>query len=197
MAARHHRLAGHHPHGAGPLDDGDCRDDPGRRRRAGHAQRHRRHAPRSGFMCSRRPTAPCAGLNDRRPVDLVVTDLLMPGVGGLELADELRTRAPETPVVVRLVDRRPRRPLTSGGRARVLRKPLRRAELWPRSTAALADHGSKRCPLLHRHDASRVGGIDLQFARSVDVLVTVASPASPGRTATRSPTAAPREHLAG
>jgi len=78
------------------------------------------------------------------PVDLVVTDLLMPGVGGLELADELRTRAPETPVVfvsstADLDDRSPR-----VGGARVLRKPLRRAELLATVTAALADHGSKR-----------------------------------------------------
>jgi len=37
---------------------------------------------------------------DRQPVDLVLTDLLMPGLSGTELAREVKRRRPELPVVL-------------------------------------------------------------------------------------------------
>lgn len=35
-----------------------------------------------------------------QPVDLILVDLLLPGMSGLELIERLRTVAPETPVIV-------------------------------------------------------------------------------------------------
>ncbi len=37
---------------------------------------------------------------DARPVDLVLTDLLMPGLSGTELAREIKQRTPNLPVVL-------------------------------------------------------------------------------------------------
>jgi YesN/AraC family two-component response regulator len=34
------------------------------------------------------------------PIDIVITDLRVPEIGGLELLEQIRQRYPETPVVV-------------------------------------------------------------------------------------------------
>jgi len=37
---------------------------------------------------------------DRRPIDLVVSDHLMPGVTGVELAQAMKARHPKTPIIL-------------------------------------------------------------------------------------------------
>jgi two-component system, NtrC family, response regulator AtoC len=55
----------------------------------------------AGIGCSHVPDAAAAlALLRERPVDVVITDLRMPGASGLELLDEIAARWPEIPVIV-------------------------------------------------------------------------------------------------
>ena len=55
----------------------------------------------AGIGCLHVPSAEAAlSLLRERPVDVVITDLRMPGASGIELLDEIVKRWPEIPVVM-------------------------------------------------------------------------------------------------
>jgi CheY-like chemotaxis protein len=57
------------------------------------------------------------------PIDALITDVAMPGMGGSELLDALRKRHPEMPALI--VSGYPGRDLVDRPRERVLFKPIR------------------------------------------------------------------------
>jgi PAS domain S-box-containing protein len=78
--------------------------------------------------------AALALLDSGEPVDLLVTDLAMPGMSGAELAEKVRARFPEMPVLLLTGYADPA--MQSGGYP-VLRKPFRQTELARQVAAAL------------------------------------------------------------
>lgn len=72
-------------------------------------------------------------------VRLVVTDLELPGVDGLELARRLRLLAPELPVLLMTGSGRSAEELAAGGVRHVLRKPFTRAQFVAAVGEALLD----------------------------------------------------------
>jgi CheY-like chemotaxis protein len=62
-----------------------------------------------------------------QPIDLVLTDFLMPGMTGAELAREIKRRRPELPIVL-ITGHQPE--CISSDFAAVLAKPFSRDKLW-------------------------------------------------------------------
>jgi CheY-like chemotaxis protein len=86
---------------------------------------------------------------EQRVPDLVLTDLGMPGMSGLDLADELRARWPELPVALvtgwgSTVDQERTR---QAGIVQVLGKPFRMADVRGLLARVLRSHGPGGQPL--------------------------------------------------
>jgi CheY-like chemotaxis protein len=81
-------------------------------------------------------------LVDAEPVDLVVSDVVMPGLSGVELLDEIRVRRPDLPVVLMTggspEPERTTRALQLGANG-IVYKPFSHAELRGAVEAALAN----------------------------------------------------------
>ena len=85
----------------------DRRDRAGGRGRARGARRHRRDAREQGYRTlrsGRRTVRACASCGSRQRIDLLVTDVGLPGMNGRQLADQAREMQarPESPVHHRL-----------------------------------------------------------------------------------------------
>lgn len=86
-------------------------------------------------------------LPDPRP-DLVITDLLMPDVGGLDLLTEIRRTHPDLPVIIVTAfgDWHTYSRALELGAAAFISKPLKMAELVAAVHAALAQRGATSVP---------------------------------------------------
>jgi DNA-binding NtrC family response regulator len=80
----------------------------------------------------------------RRPFDLVVTDMLMPDNGGLELLRDIRKTQPRLPVIIITAfgDWRSYSRALELGAAAFISKPLKMAELIAAIQTALAGSGA-------------------------------------------------------
>jgi CheY-like chemotaxis protein len=79
---------------------------------------------------------------DRRSIDLIVTDLFMQGMDGLELVRELRQRRPDVRILAMSGDLSPTRPSVlkaagACGAIKTLEKPFTIAQLLAEVTAGL------------------------------------------------------------
>ncbi len=85
-----------------------------------------------------------AGCLSRRPFDLVVTDMLMPDNGGLELLRDIRKTQPGLPVIIITAfgDWRSYSRALELGAAAFISKPLKMAELIAAIQTALAGSGA-------------------------------------------------------
>ena len=68
-------------------------------------------------------------LDSEPPFDLIITDLELPGMGGMEFLDELSERAISTPILVSTGHKNKQGEAMERGAAYYLRKPFGYAEL--------------------------------------------------------------------
>jgi two-component system KDP operon response regulator KdpE len=104
------------------------------------------------------------GRFDEGGIDLIVTDLAMPRLGGLELVQEIRRSGGSVPILVLTVhgEEREKVRLLDAGADDFVTKPFGVAELLARSRALLRRHGSAR------EAVTRWGDIELDIeARTV------------------------------
>jgi two-component system KDP operon response regulator KdpE len=104
------------------------------------------------------------GRFDEGGIDLIVTDLAMPRLGGLELVQEIRRSGGNVPILVLTVhgEEREKVRLLDAGADDFVTKPFGVAELLARSRALLRRHGSAR------EAVTRWGDIELDIeARTV------------------------------